>query len=80
MKSGFYQMKFLSVVSVEAVLVLHQELCSFVRWGDYPSTLANLTLSILFSELLKFSKIIFSKSKNIVKKNSENLGIFHELK
>jgi hypothetical protein len=27
--------------------------------------------------MLKISKIIFSKSKNIVKKNSEYLGIFH---
>jgi len=33
----------------------------------YPSTLANSTLIILFSEMLKFSKIISSKSKNIVK-------------
>jgi hypothetical protein len=30
--------------------------------------------------MLKFSKIIFSKSKNIVKDNSEYLGIFHLLK
>jgi hypothetical protein len=29
---------------------------------------------------LKFSKIIFSKSKNIVKDNSEYLRIFHSLK
>jgi hypothetical protein len=36
----------------------------------YLSTLANLILIILFSEMLKFSKIISSKSKNIVKKNS----------
>ncbi len=35
--------------------------------GDALSTLANSTLIILFSEMLKFSKIIFSKSKNIVK-------------
>jgi hypothetical protein len=35
--------------------------------GDALSTLANSTLIILFSELLKFSKIISSKSKNIVK-------------
>jgi hypothetical protein len=42
--------------------------------------LANLTLIILFSEKLKFSKIISSKSKNIVKDNSEYLGIFHSLK
>jgi hypothetical protein len=46
----------------------------------YPSTLANLTLIILFSEMLKFSKIISSKSKNIVKDNGEYLGIFHLLK
>jgi hypothetical protein len=30
--------------------------------------------------MLKFSKIISSKSKNIVKDNSEYLGIFHVLK
>jgi len=46
----------------------------------YPSTLANSTLIILFSEMLKFSKIISSKSKNIVKENSEYLRIFHFLK
>jgi hypothetical protein len=46
----------------------------------YPRTLANLTLIILFSEMLKFSKIISSKSKIIVKDNSEYLGIFHLLK
>jgi hypothetical protein len=44
---------------------------------NHLSTLASSTLNILFSEMLKFSKIIFSKSKNIVKKNSEYLGIFH---
>jgi hypothetical protein len=47
---------------------------------QYPSTLANLTLIILFSEMLKFSKIISVKLKNIVKKNSEYLRIFHVLK
>jgi hypothetical protein len=47
---------------------------------QYLSTLANSTLIILFSEMLKFSKIISSKSKNIVKDNSEYLGIFHLLK
>ncbi len=42
------------------------------------STLANLTLIILlFSKMLKFSKIISSKSKNIVKGNSEYSGIFY---
>jgi hypothetical protein len=30
--------------------------------------------------MLKFSKIIFSKSKNIVKDNSEYFGVFHLLK
>jgi hypothetical protein len=45
----------------------------------YPSTLANLTLIILFSEMLKFSKIISSKSKNIVKENSEYLRIFKNI-
>jgi hypothetical protein len=46
----------------------------------YPTTLATSTLIILFSGMLKFSKIISLKSKNIVKDNSENLGIFHLLK
>jgi hypothetical protein len=46
----------------------------------YPSTLANSKLIISFSKMLKFSKIISSKSKNIVKDNSEYLGIFHFLK
>jgi hypothetical protein len=48
--------------------------------AEYLSTLANLTLIILFSEMLKFSKIISSKSKNIVKDNSEYLWIFYLLK
>jgi hypothetical protein len=39
-----------------------------------------LTLIILFSEMFKFSKNIFSKSKNIVKDNSEHFGIFYLLK
>jgi hypothetical protein len=39
--------------------------------ANYPSTLANSTLIILFSEILKFKKIISSKSKTIVKDNSE---------
>jgi hypothetical protein len=43
----------------------------------YPSTLANSKLIRLFST---FSKIISSKSKNILKDNSEYLGIFHFLK
>jgi len=38
------------------------------------------SLIILFSKMLKFSKIISSKSKNIVKENSEYLGIFYLLK
>jgi hypothetical protein len=45
-----------------------------------PSTSAKLTLIILFSEMLKFSFFISSKSKNIVKGNSEYLGMFHLLK
>ncbi len=49
-------------------------------WHWYPSTLASSTLIILFSELLKISKIISSKSKNIVNDNSEYLGIFYFLK
>jgi hypothetical protein len=43
---------------------------------DYPSTLAHSTLIILFSETLKISKIISSKSENIVKDDNEYLGIF----
>jgi hypothetical protein len=43
---------------------------------DYPRTLAHSTLIILFSELLKISKIISSKSENIVKDNNEYLGAF----
>ncbi len=46
----------------------------------YPSTLANWTLIILFSEMLKFSNFISSKSENIVKDNSEYLRIFHLLR
>jgi hypothetical protein len=43
----------------------------------YLSTMANSTLIILFSEMLKFSKIIFFqiKKKNIVKENSGYLTI-----
>jgi hypothetical protein len=49
----------------------------FLEIINYPSTLANSTLIILFSELLKFSKLIISsKSKNIVRHISEYLGIF----
>jgi len=39
--------------------------------GKYLGTLANLRLIILFSELLKFSKIYFFQIKNIVKDISE---------
>jgi len=46
----------------------------------YPSIMANLTLIIFFFEILKFSKIIASKSKNILKNNSEYLETFHLLK
>ncbi len=52
----------------------------YYRYGYYPSTLANLTLIILLSEMLKFFKTISSKLKNIVEKNNEYLGIFHLLK
>ncbi len=49
------------------------------KWDDYPSSLANLTLIILFSKIVeKFSKIISPNQKiDIVKDNSEYLGIFH---
>ncbi len=42
--------------------------------------MANSILIILFSKMLKFSKIIFSNSKNNVKEKSEYLRIFHLLK
>jgi hypothetical protein len=38
-----------------------------MRFWHYLSTLANSTLIILISEMLKFSKIISSKYQNIVK-------------
>jgi len=47
----------------------------------YLSILANLTLIILFSEMLNFFlKIVSSKSKNIVKESNGYLRIFHLLK
>jgi hypothetical protein len=58
----------------------HATLNPFFETKKYPSTLANLTLIILFLKLLKFSKFISSKSKNIVKDNNEYLEIFHLLK
>jgi hypothetical protein len=42
--------------------------------------LANATLILLFSEVLKISNFTSSKSKNIVNDNSEYLRIFHLLK
>jgi hypothetical protein len=54
-------------------------LAALSKYVVYLSTLANLTL-MLFLEMLKITKITFSKSKNIVKDNSESLGIFHLLK
>jgi len=48
--------------------------------SGYLSTLTNLTLIILFLEMLKFLKFISSKSKNIVKDNSEYFGLFYLLK
>jgi len=53
--------------------------CKYVA-DYYPSTLATSTLIILFTKMLKISKTISSKSKNIVEENSEYLGIFHLLK
>jgi hypothetical protein len=57
-----------------------ESLAKFQKVSLYLSTLASLTLIMLFSEMLKISKIISSKSKNIVKENSEYLRIFHMLK
>jgi hypothetical protein len=42
-----------------------------VRTNYTLSTLTSSTLILLFSEMLKFSKIISSNPQNIVKKNSE---------
>jgi hypothetical protein len=50
------------------------------NWKCTSSALASSTLIILFSEMLKFSKIISSKSKNIIKENTKYLEIFHFLK
>jgi len=41
--------------------------------SNYPSILVNSTLMFFFLKMLKFSKIISSKLKNIVKDNSEYL-------
>jgi len=46
----------------------------------WPSTLANSTLLILFSEMLKISKVMSSRSQNMVKGNIESSGICHLLK
>jgi hypothetical protein len=54
-------------------------LLSSLKNNRYFSTLASSTLIILFSKMLKFSKIISSKSKNIMKENSEYLKIFRLL-
>ncbi len=48
--------------------------------ADDGDILANSTLIILFLEMLKFSKIICSKSKDIAKENEEYLGLFHLMK
>jgi hypothetical protein len=50
------------------------------KWRSTPPTLAALTLIILFKEMLKFSKNIYSESQNIVNKNIESLGIFYFMK
>jgi hypothetical protein len=47
---------------------------------DIPYYLGQFNTNYIFSGMLKFSKIISSKSNNIVKDNSENLGILHLLK
>jgi hypothetical protein len=43
----------------------------FMRIAYYPSTLANMTVIILFSEMLKIFKKYFFQIKKIVKDNSE---------
>jgi hypothetical protein len=49
--------------------------------SKHPSTLGQFdTNYILVSKMLKFSNFVSSKSKDIVKENSEYLGIFHLLK
>jgi hypothetical protein len=62
-----------------------QEFGVFAFWyiicdaSYYLSNLPNSTLIILCYEMLEFSKIISFKSKNIVKDNSEYLGIYYWL-
>jgi hypothetical protein len=45
----------------------------------FDTTLVNSTLIILFSKMLKFSKNIFFKSKNIVKDNSDYCDMGSEI-
>jgi len=47
---------------------------------DIPYYLGQSDTNYIFSGMLKFSNIISSKSNNILKDNSENLGILHLLK
>jgi hypothetical protein len=54
-------------------------LADLSKYVVYPSTLANLTLIMLFLKLLNFKNYFF-QIKNIVKENNEYLGIFHLLK
>ncbi len=70
------------LLKTEQILQLYEKIETYTSLKNvriaqhyYLNTLANLTLNILFSELLKISKIISSKSKNIVKDNSDYLRI-----
>jgi hypothetical protein len=59
---------------------LHLNMRNIFARSHTQSTLANLRVIILLSEMLKCWNFIFSKSKNIMKDNNEYLGIFHLLK
>jgi hypothetical protein len=48
--------------------------------GANQKTIYLSTLAKVLTEMLKFSKIISSKSKSIVKEDSEYIRIFHLLK
>jgi hypothetical protein len=78
-------LRWVSITSKELGNVSRYYVGGLVMTSIYPSssTLANLTLIILFSELLKsFLKNIssFQIKKYILKDISEYLGIFHLLK
>jgi hypothetical protein len=64
--------------SLNAQIVVRHIISKRALLLHYPSTLANSTLIILFSEMLKFSKKYFFQIKKYnMKDNNEYLRIFH---